>query len=39
LFLDAAGEASFAIGADLQVGKNQPAGDYTGTYQVTVSYN
>jgi hypothetical protein len=39
LFLDAAGDASFTIGADLQVGANQPAGTYNGTYQVTVSYN
>ena len=39
LFLDAAGEASFTVGADLRVGVNQPAGNYTGTYQVTVSYN
>jgi len=39
LFLDAAGDASFAVGAYLRVGANQPAGNYNGTYQVTVSYN
>ncbi|MBL4673959.1 MAG: DUF4402 domain-containing protein [Arenicella sp.] len=39
LVLDAAGDASFAVGAYLQVGANQPAGNYNGTYQVTVSYN
>jgi hypothetical protein len=39
LVLDAAGDASFIIGADLRVGANQPAGNYNGTYQVTVSYN
>jgi hypothetical protein len=39
LYLDAAGDASFYIGADLRVGANQPAGSYNGSYQVTVSYN
>lgn len=39
LYLDAAGDASFAVGAYLRVGANQPAGNYNGTYQVTVSYN
>jgi hypothetical protein len=37
--LDAAGNDSFTVGATLKVGANQPAGVYTGTYNVTVSYN
>ncbi len=39
LFLDAAGNGSFNVGAALQIGANQPAGIYTGTFNVTVSYN
>lgn len=38
-YLDAAGQDTFSVGARLTVGKNQPAGAYTGEYQVTVSYN
>ena len=39
LFLDAAGNATFTAGARLNVGANQPAGIYTGTFNVTVNYN
>ena len=39
LALDAAGVDSFNVGATLNVGSNQPAGIYTGTFDVTVSYN
>lgn len=39
LFLDAAGNASFNVGARLNVGANQPAGIYAGTFNVTVNYN
>lgn len=39
LFLDAAGNGSFNVGAALQIGANQPAGIYTGTFNVTVNYN
>lgn len=39
LFLDAAGNASFTAGARLNVGANQPAGIYSGTFNVTVNYN
>jgi hypothetical protein len=39
LFLDAAGNGSFNVGAALHVGANQAAGIYTGTFNVTVSYN
>ncbi len=38
-FLDAAGNGSFTVGARLNVGANQPIGVYTGTFNVTVSYN
>lgn len=37
--LDAAGNASFNVGARLNVGANQPAGIYSGTFNVTVNYN
>lgn len=37
--LDANGDATFSVGATLNVGANQPAGTYSGTYTVTVSYN
>lgn len=39
LFLDAAGNNNFAVGARLNVGANQPVGTYTGTFNVTVNYN
>lgn len=39
LFLDAAGNGSFNVGAALHIGANQPAGIYTGTFNVTVGYN
>ena len=39
LFLDAAGDANFSVGATLNVGSRQPQGTYTGTYNVTVDYN
>ena len=39
LFLDAAGNGSFNVGAAVQIGANQPVGIYTGTFNVTVSYN
>ena len=38
-YLDAAGNASFNVGARLNVGANQPAGIYSGTFNVTVNYN
>lgn len=38
-YLDAAGNSSFNVGARLNVGANQPVGIYTGTFNVTVSYN
>lgn len=38
-YLDAAGVDTFNVGGVLAVGANQPAGTYTGTYEVTVSYN
>ena len=37
--MDAAGNSSFNVGARLGVGANQPVGIYTGTFNVTVSYN
>ncbi len=39
LFLDAGGNANFNVGARLNVGANQPAGVYAGTFNVTVNYN
>jgi hypothetical protein len=30
---------SFGVGAKLNVGANQPPGNYTGTYIVSVQYN
>ncbi len=38
LYLDAAGNGIFYVGALLNVGANQPAGIYTGMFNVTVSY-
>ncbi|MFC3099897.1 DUF4402 domain-containing protein [Altererythrobacter lauratis] len=37
--LDSSGAASFTVGGTLTVGANQPAGVYTGSYSVTVTYN
>ena len=34
----AGGSDSFNVGATLNLGANQPAGNYTGTYTVTVEY-
>ncbi len=34
----AAGVFGFVVGADLQVGANQPTGVYTGTFDVTINY-
>lgn len=39
LYLDAAGGGAFGVGARLNVGANQPAGTYAGSFNVTVSYN
>jgi len=39
LALDAAGFRAFTVGASLRVGANQPAGEYTGQFEVTVAYN
>ena len=39
LFLDAGGNASFNVGATLNIGANQPAGVYSGSFAVTVNYN
>jgi Mat/Ecp fimbriae major subunit len=36
--LNASGNLTFKIGADLAVGANQKGGSYSGTYQVTVIY-
>ena len=36
--LDATGNLTLNVGADLMVGANQTAGTYTGTYTVTVNY-
>ena len=36
--LNSAGELIFNVGAILSVGGNQRSGDYSGTFQVTVSY-
>ncbi len=38
LWLDTAGNGTFSVGARLNVGANQPAGIYTGMFNVTVSY-
>ena len=37
--LDAAGAATFTVGGTLTVGGDQAAGIYTGSYNVTVTYN
>jgi len=37
--LDGTGNDSFNVGATLNVGANQAAGSYTGTFAVTVDYN
>jgi hypothetical protein len=37
--LDAAGLETFTVGATLNLITGQPAGSYTGTYDVTVAYN
>jgi hypothetical protein len=37
--LNGGGNQSLAIGATLQVGANQPTGTYTGSFNVTVTYN
>jgi Mat/Ecp fimbriae major subunit len=39
LVLDTAGNRDFAVGARLNVGANQASGVYTGTFNVTASYN
>jgi hypothetical protein len=36
---DAAGEAVFKVGGTLNVGANQPAGVYTGSFSVIAAYN
>ncbi len=36
--LDASGNLSFKVGADLVIGANQKGGSYSGTYTVTVIY-
>lgn len=37
--LDASGIDAFGVGATLEVGANQMAGTYSGSYSVTVAYN
>ncbi len=37
--LSGAGTQTFTVGATLNVGASQPAGSYTGTFNVTVDYN
>ncbi len=39
LLLDSLGERTFTVGATLNVTARQPAGFYTGQYDVTVDYN
>ena len=39
LALDATGNGAFTVGGILDVGANQPAGHYAGTFVVTVSYD
>lgn len=36
--LNSSGAGGFSVGARLQVGANQPPGEYTGTFDVTVNY-
>lgn len=36
--LDGTGNLTINIGADLAVTANQPEGDYTGTYQINITY-
>jgi len=36
--LDANGNALFSVGATLNVGANQPTGQYTGTFAISVAY-
>lgn len=38
LTLDAGGASAFTVGGVLTVGDNQPSGDYTGQFDVTVDY-
>lgn len=37
--LDATGKSQFAVGATLNIIKDQPSGDYAGKFDVTVTYN
>ena len=37
--LNDSGEDTYAVGATLNVGANQTAGEYTGTFTVTAAYN
>jgi len=37
--LDGSGDGSFTVGATLQLADAQPAGTYTGTFDVSVAYN
>ena len=39
LFLDGAGDGTFDVGGTLTVGAGQPAGVYTGTFEVVAVYN
>lgn len=39
LTLDGAGDGTFDVGGTLTVGANQPAGVYTGTFEVVAIYN
>ena len=36
---DGSGDDNFTVGATLQLAINQPAGTYTGTFDVSVAYN
>lgn len=36
--LNALGLIRFNVGADLEIGEDQPTGQYSGTYQVTIDY-
>lgn len=37
--IGAGGSQTINVGATLNVGANQPSGDYSGTYNVTIAYN
>jgi spore coat protein U-like protein len=36
--LNGNGQASYKVGGTIAINQNQPSGNYSGTYNVTVSY-